>query len=407
MKKHVLDTNVLLKDSSSITTYTNVIIPTAVLEELNIMKERKTDELAYKAREALRTIEQNLNNITFLVKDSFENVPSGWDSNLRDNKIVFTARDLGADVVSNDLNLRLKAKALQLEAFRHDPTNVINNDYKGFKEISLNEEEQAKFYSKYSGTMDNVYDLDINEYMIMLDEVSGQVIDAVKWTEYGYAWANEKILNSLMFGKIKPRDVYQTIAIDSLLSTKDITMLSGAAGTAKTLLSLGYIFQQLDKNKFDKVVIIHNPVPMNRSAQLGFYTGSRTDKLLQTSLGGILCTKLGSELMVETLIKQGKLQLIPLADARGFEATEHTCLYVTEAQNMDIYLLKTVLQRAAEGCKVIIEGDMNTQVDCNYFQGSKNGMRRAMEVFKGSDCFSYVELQKIYRSKIAEIAEGM
>ena len=99
--------------------------------------------------------------------------------------------------------------------------------------------------------------------------------------------------------------------------------------------------------------------------------------------------------------------LIPLSDIRGFETTDNSILYCTEAQNMDIYLLKTVLQRAKDGAKVIIEGDIEEQVDSYAFANDKNGMRRAIEVFKGETEFSCVKLQTIYRGRIAEIADKM
>ena len=93
-------------------------------------------------------------------------------------------------------------------------------------------------------------------------------------------------------------------------------------------------------------------------------------------------------LMVESLINQGKLILIPLAEARGFETGDKSVLYVSEAQNMDIYLLKTVIQRAKDGTKVIIEGDTEEQVDNYAFANEKSGMKRAIEVFKNENSFS-------------------
>jgi len=77
-----------------------------------------------------------------------------------------------------------------------------------------------------------------------------------------------------MFGKVKPKDQYQLIAMDSLLSNK-ITMIKGAAGTGKSYLSIAYLFNMLEHNKIDKIIIFCNTVATNGSAKLGYYPGSK------------------------------------------------------------------------------------------------------------------------------------
>jgi predicted ribonuclease YlaK len=80
---------------------------------------------------------------------------------------------------------------------------------------------------------------------------------------------------------------------------------------------------------------------------------------------------------------------------------------MTESQNTDIDLMKLVLQRTGDDCKVIIEGDYSTQVDSAYYAGVNNGMKRASEVFRGHNFYGEVTLPIIHRSKIAELAEKM
>lgn len=82
-------------------------------------------------------------------------------------------------------------------------------------------------------------------------------------------------------------------------------------------------------------------------------------------------------------------------------------IYISEAQNLDITLLKLGLQRVGEDCVCIIDGDMETQVDDIHFTGVNNGMRRASKVYRGMDIYGQVELRNIHRSKIAQIAELM
>jgi predicted ribonuclease YlaK len=82
-------------------------------------------------------------------------------------------------------------------------------------------------------------------------------------------------------------------------------------------------------------------------------------------------------------------------------------IYISEAQNLDVDLMKLTLQRIGEDSICIIDGDCKTQVDDINFAGSNNGMRRASQVFRGHDVYGEVTLRKIHRSQVALIAEDM
>lgn len=138
------------------------------------------------------------------------------------------------------------------------------------------------------------------------------------------------------------------------------------------------------------------------------YPGSKNEKLLDSSIGNMLSAKLGGRIAVEQLIAQNKLELLPLSDLRGFDTTGMNCaVYIAEAQNTDIELMKLALQRIGEDSICIIDGDFNTQVDMTQYAGINNGMKRASEVFRGEDLYGEVELKNIYRARIADIAERM
>jgi len=111
-----------------------------------------------------------------------------------------------------------------------------------------------------------------------------------------------------------------------------MTLLTGPAGSGKSLLSMSYLFQQLERNKIDKIVIFCNPVATRNSARLGFYPGTRTDKLLDSQIGNFLMSKLGSREAVETMIDKGTLILLPFSDIRGYDTSGMNCgVYITEA----------------------------------------------------------------------------
>lgn len=108
------------------------------------------------------------------------------------------------------------------------------------------------------------------------------------------------------------------------------------------------------------------------------------------------------------MIDAEQLILLPLSDIRGYDTTGMRAgIYISEAQNLDISLMKLALQRIGEDSFCIIDGDDKTQVDDIAFEGHNNGMRRASKVYRGEDVYGEVELQIIHRSKIAQIAQQM
>ena len=156
------------------------------------------------------------------------------------------------------------------------------------------------------------------------------------------------------------------------------------------------------------IIIFCNTIATKNSAKLGYYPGTRDEKLLDSQIGNLLISKCGDRLVVETLLNEGKLVLLPLSDIRGYDTSGmHAGIYISEAQNMDISLMKLTLQRIGEDSICIIDGDCKAQVDSIEFAGANNGMRRASKVFRGEDIYGEVTLKTIHRSKIAQIAEQM
>ncbi|MBP3801384.1 MAG: PhoH family protein [Clostridia bacterium] len=140
-----------------------------------------------------------------------------------------------------------------------------------------------------------------------------------------------------------------------------MNLIHGKAGTGKTYLSLGYLFSLLDKGQIDKIIIFCNTIATKNSAKLGFYPGSRDEKLLDSQIGNLLASKLGSRFEVERLIEEEKLVLLPFSDIRGYDTSGMNAgIYISEAQNLDITLMKLGLERIGSDCICIIDGDMDT-----------------------------------------------
>jgi len=106
-------------------------------------------------------------------------------------------------------------------------------------------------------------------------------------------------------------------------------------------------------------------------------------------------------------LQQDKIRLVSMADVRGMEVRDNEILYISEAQNTSIELLKLCLSRASSGCKIVIEGDYDSQVDSYLFEGNSNGFKRAIDVLQGESEFGYVHLPNVWRSKIAMLVDKL
>ena len=184
-----------------------------------------------------------------------------------------------------------------------------------------------------------------------------------------------------------------------------ITAITGKAGSGKSLLALMSAMYLIEKGKYDRIVVMFNPTKTRGASDMGFYGGDFIDKAMQNSIGQILTTKFGDRYAVDLLLSQNKLKLVSMADCRGMEISDSEILWITESQNTSIDLIKLCLSRVSSGAKVFIEGDYLSQVDSNAFDGNNNGLKRMIDVFKGHEEFGYVQLQNVWRSKIAELCE--
>ena len=374
---------------------------------------RKNEDIKYQARKLTALLSQNTDKYIVWIYNDFmltEDLAKFGSAN--DIKILATAVDYDKEChpdevifVTNDLALKNIANTV----FGSDSIESVEepkDDYTGYKEVYLNEEEMSYFYEHYDY---NSFDLYINEYVVIHEAASGDVVDAAVWNGETHQTLRYSDFRSEHFGVIKPMkdDIYQTMAADSLCRNK-ITMLNGPAGSGKTILSLGYLMSRLEAGKIDKIVVFCNTVATAGSAHLGFYPGSRDEKLLDSQIGNLLASKFGGRIEVERMIEEEKLVLLPLSDIRGYDTTGMKAgIYISEAQNLDITLMKLALQRIGEDSICIIDGDAKTQVDSAIYAGQNNGMRRASKVFRGSDIYGEISLQKIHRSRIASLAEQM
>ena len=409
--KLFFDTNILLH--KNLEEFNFFYISNISIEELQKIKTSnlKDEQTKYKARNAVRWLKNNLNKFEIvLYQDKHLKVPFTVDSN--DKRIIATAlmqqkqRKEKILFQTMDLNCFFLAKSSGLNAELIEETQQSN--YKGYAKIFCNSDDQlsdlySKLYSKTFGQEEFL----INEYILIYDK-DNNLIDKYKYIgDNSFAKINFISAESRMFGKVKPIDPYQELVLDSFKHNQ-MTLVKGPAGTGKSLLSVAYLFSLLEKGEIDKIIIFCNTIATAGSAKLGYYPGSRSEKLLDSQIGNFLISKLGSRIAVEQLMQQEKLLLLPMSDIRGFDTSGMKAgIYITEAQNLTIELLKLALQRIGKDSICILDGDNKTQVDLALYAGNNNGLKRVSQVFKGQDFYGEITLQTIHRSKIAQVANNM
>ena len=392
----------------------HMAISSITLAELEHIKSsnRKSEDVKFRARKITKLLNKNFNDIRIFSYLEDMIIPlqeKGLEIN-NDAKILASAfyfKDSFFNFFTNDISLRNLA-GLFFESYRvkeYQPDANAEEEYTGYLNIQLTDEEMAYFYSNMNT---NIFDLYINQYANIYNH-KHELVDTVIWTGTDIQPVGYKTFNTEWFGLISPmkNDPYQKMVLDSF-SRNQITLVRAPAGTGKTYLSLGFLFNQLEQHKIDKIVIFCNTVATKHSARLGFYPGTKDEKLLDSQIGNLLISKLGSRLHVEELINKEKIILLPLSDIRGYDTSGMNAgIYISEAQNLNIDLMKLAVQRIGSDCICIIDGDDKTQVDDIAFEGSNNGIRRLSQVFRGEDIYGEVQLKNIYRSRIAQIAEKM
>lgn len=315
-----------------------------------------------------------------------------------DMEILSAAASLNYEVIfiTNDICLFNIAKRFlpKVETLKSEKDN-----YTGYQELTLGDAELATFYSDISHFEKGLL---LNEYLILTDYPE----EVYKNTSKGLRKIKYPTFKSEYFGLVKPKDSYQIAAMDSL-QENEITLLGGPPGSGKTFLALSFLFSLMEKGKIDRIVIFCNPVVARNAAKLGYYPGSQLEKLLASQVGNVLSSKLGGAQAVERLINDDKIVLVPAGDARGYEVPAYSGVYILESQNLDIVLLKMLLQRIGNNCITIVDGDRKTQTDLEIYEGKNNGMERMSQVFRGQSIYGQIDLKNIYRSKISQIAENM
>lgn len=279
MTMNFYDTSsLLLKADTLFENNEDFAISTITFQELENIKTstNKSEDLKFQARKLLRILNEHHDEYTVVIfSEKFLKPIKKINLEVtNDTKILSCAihlqknmKDYKVNFFTNDLALKRIASI-----FFKEVCSIEENEedyYNGFKEIIMTENEIAEFYSLPT---DNVLNLLINQYLIIKNE-DGEIVDKLVWTGEGYRPLKYEKFKSKWF-EVKPMkgDVYQQLVADSFLNNK-ITLVKGPAGAGKSLLSLGFLLQQLDRNVIDKIIIFCNTVATRDSARLGLIQG--------------------------------------------------------------------------------------------------------------------------------------
>lgn len=395
-KSVIFDTNILMATEDYNTMILSIEADTYYiglesLEELDNLKGAEGRK-GFQARRAIRKIEANLEAFQIIHLD-----PSGLIKKV-DDKIVAFAKDNNVTVITNDIAMKLRAKGQRIEAEGYYETIEVGTGYKVFEVPSL-------FQGNIRTLLHQAGELLYPGEYVIFKQYETLTEAYVKLDNGSYEPIRKTEFRSSKSDAVKPKDLFQQCAMDSL-TNNEFSVITGPAGSGKTLLSISRMLEAMEKGEVSKIVIFTNPTKARGAESMGFYKGDRIQKLLQNSIGAILTAKLGSIFLLEEMIEAEEIMIMPMSDIRGYEVPADAFLYISEAQNADVDLLQLAIQRASGG-PIILEGDPYSQLDHWSYSRENNGMLRAIEVFKGFPLFAHVHLPNIYRSAVAERAALM
>jgi PhoH-like ATPase len=433
-KTFVLDTNVLLFDPHSIFKFSTnkVFVPLIVVEELDRFK-KEQNEIGRNARQFARLVDdlrstgklnlgiklENGGTFQIALDPEMANVksPGGIDLKINDNKILYSAialREKGEDVIliTKDINLRLKADALELESEDYETSDITIEDiYEGHRPFEveasrLEKFEADRFLELTEGELKNLYP---NEYLIVCekDNPSRRCLGRFHQGKNGIVPLIK--VREGVWG-IYPKNMEQQFALDALLNNEiKLVSLVGKAGTGKTLLAIAAGLEMaIGRQEFSRVLVSRPIIPMGRD--MGYLPGDVNEKLAPWMqpifdnidfLFGNQRAK-NEQTTWDELINQGLLHVEPLTYIRG-RSLPNQYMIVDEAQNLTPHEIKTIITRAGEGTKIVLTGD-SEQIDSPYLDQINNGLIYCLDRLKDEDIVAHTVLKSGERSPLSEIA---
>jgi len=433
-KIFVLDTSVIIYDHHAIKNFKehDVVIPITVLEELDNFK-KGNDTKNFAAREFIRYIDKIAGKNTLqdwvningkghglfkieMNQNAKVDAERVFGERKADHRILNTALYLKEQnperkviMVTKDINLRLKAKSL----------NLISEDYETGKIKDIDEMYTGRsVVEKVSGeVIDEVYEKGKSDASAVLKKAkpvanhfyvlkSGQKSVLASYNQTENTLDRVKKVSAY---KITPRNAEQAFALDAILNPQiSLVTIQGVAGTGKTLLSLAGALEQ--RRNYHQIYLARPIVPLSNK-DIGYLPGDIKSKLnpymepLWDNLKYIknqFDEKDKEFKQISEMVENEKLVVCPLAYIRGRSLSD-VFFIVDEAQNLTPHEVKTVISRAGENTKIIFTGDVY-QIDTPYLDTQSNGLSYLIDRLKGQNLYAHITLEKGERSELANLA---
>lgn len=449
-KIFVLDTNILLHEPHAIYSFQehDVVIPMTVLEELDRIKDSKRD-VARDARVAIRALEaifhdatpeeisqgiplatenQSTGTISILADFDIPDNDKAFADKAGDNRIlngVIALQNRRAPrevvLITKDINMRLRAKGAGVQFVEDYRTDQLIDDVqfltKGFNEYQGNfwdnfkQVESQNCGSKTFHTVDRegLEPTFINQYLIDEDTDFAGRVEALEPTKAKIKDLSRERLLHRHAWDIYPKNIYQGMAMDALLDPEiDLVILTGAAGSGKTMLAMAAALEMtIEKKMFDKIIVTRNTPDIGEA--IGFLPGTEEEKMMPwlaaitDTLEALHKNDHCTEGSLKYICDKANIQFKSINFIRG-RSIQNAFVLLDECQNLTASQIKTIITRCGEGTKIVCSGNL-AQIDSTYLTPVTSGLTYMVERFKNFEGSANIHLNGVVRSRLAEFAE--
>jgi PhoH-like ATPase len=452
-KYYLLDTNILLHEPLAFLNFEehHVVIPMVVLEELDNIKDRHKD-VSREARVAIRSLENALKDATpeqilagvplatmpgahhaqgtLAIFPDYQLKQSDSALNLHENdhRIIQAALELQklhskakVALVTKDINMRLKAKGAGVKLVEDYRTDQLIDDIRflskgfvevegdfwdGIGEVTSVQQGRETFHEVERSVLPAVFR---NQYVVDQSESFAAKVVAydsqfVRLHDLGF----ERMMSYKAWG-IQPKNIYQAMALNALLDPAiDLVILTGPAGSGKTLLALAAALEQVvEQGIYEKIIVTRNTPEIAES--IGYLPGTEEEKMapwlaaITDSLEVLHKHDESMESSMNYIMNKANIQFKSLNFMRG-RSIQNAIVILDESQNLTASQLKTIITRCGQGTKIICSGNL-AQIDSYYLTAVTSGLTYIVERFKDYPGSATINLNGVVRSNLAQYAE--
>jgi PhoH-like ATPase len=437
-KIFVLDTSVILYNHNALNSFddNDVAIPITVLEELDDFK-KGNDLKNFEAREFIRIMDKISKNyhtlqdwipldspgsgkLRVVMSTNYNGVNAEriFGERKADHRILNAALSLQKEyptrkviMVTKDINLRLKAKALNIPAEDFETGKVQDVELLYTGKTLIDNLKPLLIDKIYNEGFCSIKDIDLKEpipnHYFILRSSKNSVL-----TFYNPVSKNIEKIEKKPAERINPRNAEQIFALHAILNPEvKLVTLQGVAGTGKTLLALA---GALEMRRNYKQIYLARPIVPLSNKEIGFLPGDINSKIspymepLWDNLKYIQTQYSEKEQEyrnIKDAVENEKLVITPLAYIRG-RSISNVCFIVDEAQNLTPHEVKTIISRAGENTKIIFTGDVY-QIDTPYLDSQSNGLSYLIDKIKHHPIYAHIRLEKGERSLLANLANDL